>query len=203
MDTITSIVKADPEACGRTIKLSQIDQIAPRDYVVHFTCFRLCDGEDKERIFKRLETGLLNATKEIPQTLCSVRKCQNDREELELVYSSTSGATIVFKDYTCTRSKASWPHGSYDDLERQHFPLSKLERHLLLPLDNASEPDQFPSLALQANFIQGGLILTSCLHVSQPLPASCNLPSELSTSFMLYVFARGDFFCMHFGRFSY
>lgn len=166
METLTTILKPDAAACGRTINLSAIDQIAPRDYLaVHFF-FRLRPDANKLRIFQQLETGLLRASREVPEVLCSVGHCANERDELELLYHSESGASVTYKDYTTGSLRNQWPHGSFDDLERAHYPYAKLDRRLVLGVGEPSDAARKPSLAVQANFIEGGLVLTTCLHVS-------------------------------------
>jgi len=169
MDTTTSVIRPSPELYGKTTRLSPIDQIAPRDYnSIHFF-FRLSSDADKRSMFKNLETGLLNTAHEIPQLLCCICKADNDRDELELRYSAKSGATIAYRDFTSLKLRDHWPHGDFDDLEREHFPLSKLERHRVLAATPPPGAERLPALAVQANFIQGGLILTACLHVSGSL----------------------------------
>lgn len=171
MDTTTSIIRPDPASYGKTTRLSVIDQIAPRDYTsIHFF-FRLSDDADKGSIFNNLETGLLKTAHEIPQLMCCICKADNDRDELELRYSANSGAIITYKDYTSAKLRDQWPNGrSFDDLEREHFPLSKLERHRVLAATPPPGAERLPALAVQANFIEGGLILTACLHVRIELP---------------------------------
>jgi hypothetical protein len=54
---------------------------------------------------------------------------------------------------------------SYADLKKEHFPLSKLTTAQLSPLGVMPEPPQ-PVMAAQANFIEGGLLLTIGVHHS-------------------------------------
>ncbi|KAI6855387.1 hypothetical protein KC343_g688 [Hortaea werneckii] len=163
METLTSTFKPHRDRCGRPVKLSPIDQIAPRDYNIIYFFFRERPGEEKESIFRNLEQGLQATIAQIPELLCSVAERQGDRDELELVYGRDNGAAISFKDYTSGQSCEQWRHGSFQDLEREHFPYYKLESKLLL-----SSPElpggQLRCLAMQANFIPGGLILSTRLH---------------------------------------
>lgn len=166
MEAITSMIRPNPDLYGRTTRLSVIDQIAPRDYnSIHFF-FRLPKDADKRLIFKDLEGGLLATAYQIPQLMCCICKADNDRDELELRYSAKSGATIAYRDYTSPKLRDQWPHGNFDDLEREHFPLTKLERQRVLAATPPPGAERLPALAVQANFIEGGLILTACLHVS-------------------------------------
>lgn len=159
MDTIRTVVAPDEQSWGQTIKLSPIDQIAPRDYNVLHLFFRLNGDVSYQHLFRQLEVAVLKTARDIPQVACGVRKCTNAREELELVYSANFGAHVVFRDLTAT-----WPHGAFDSLANEYFPMAKLERRFLLNIDYAQEV--LPGLVMQANFIDGGLILTTALHVS-------------------------------------
>lgn len=166
METTKTVIRPGPDLSGQTIKLNPIDQIAPRDYTVVFLFFKLDSRVDKRKVFRNLEVGLLNTTKEIPQSLSAVCKCKSERDELELVYSENAGATIMFKDYTSAETRALWPHGSFEDMEARHFPPSQLDMDLLLQLEASSSTEFIPTLIYQANFIPGGLILARALHVS-------------------------------------
>lgn len=150
METLTSTFKPHRDRCGRPVKLSPIDQIAPRDYNIIYFFFRERPGEEKESIFRNLEQGLQATIAQIPELLCSVAERQGDRDELELVYGRDNGAAISYKDYTSGQSCEQWRHGSFRDLEREHFPYYKLESKLLL-----SSPElpggQLRCLAMQAN----------------------------------------------------
>ncbi|WPG98194.1 Hypothetical protein R9X50_00098100 [Acrodontium crateriforme] len=157
MDTICTVVAPDEQSWGCTIKLSPIDQIAPRDYNVLHLFFRLGDDFSNRDLFRQLETAVLKTARDIPQLACGVRKCANSREELELAYSANFGAHVVFRDLV-----PIWPHGNFDSLAKEHFPMPKLERRFLLNIDYTQEV--LPGLVIQANFIEGGLILTTALH---------------------------------------
>ncbi|KAI6823988.1 hypothetical protein KC332_g8548 [Hortaea werneckii] len=163
METITSTFKPHRERCGRPVKLSPIDQIAPRDYHIIYFFFQQQPGVEKESIFRNLEQGLQATIAQIPELLCSVVERRGDRDELELVYGTENGAAICFKDYTSGQLGQQWQHGSFHDLEREHFPYYKLESRLLLATPELSG-GQLRCLAMQANFIPGGLILSTRLH---------------------------------------
>lgn len=170
METLTTTITPDVRVCGQTIQLSPIDQIAPRDYNVVFLFFPLDRNANKVRIFQELEVALSRTAEQVPQIVSIVRKCQNNRGELELQYNANHGAHLSLKDYTTSSTSHLWPHGSFAELESEHFPMLKLERHLLLNIDHKLKLDQYdslPGLCVQANFIEGGLILSTCLHVRQ------------------------------------
>ncbi|KAI7339884.1 hypothetical protein KC367_g8190 [Hortaea werneckii] len=154
METFTSTFKPHRERCGRPVKLSPIDRIAPRDYHIIYFFFQQQPGVEKESIFQNLEQGLQATIAQIPELLCSVVERRGDRDELELVYGRENGAAICFKDYTSGQLGQQWQHGSFHDLEREHFPYYKLESRLLLATPELSG-GQLRCLAMQANFMLG------------------------------------------------
>jgi hypothetical protein len=165
METVTTTVRPCPTTLGQTTKLSQIDQIAPRDYVASYFFFRLPAGTDNTEVFRILEEGFHTTVQQIPDLMCCICECGGGRNELELRLHGDSGATITMKDFTSTAYDGQWTPGNFDQLERDHFPLQSLpQAHILAQTEF---PDQvcLPTLAMQANFIEGGLVLTGCLHV--------------------------------------
>lgn len=169
METLTTTITPDFRFCGQTVQLSPIDQIAPRDYNVVYSFFPLGPDANKVRIFQELEVALSRTAEQLPQVVSVVRRCQNDRGELELEYDANRGAHLSLKDYTLDSTAHLWQHGTFDDLRQQHFPMAPLERHVLLNIDQELKLDNFdriPGLCVQANFIHGGMILSCCLHVS-------------------------------------
>ncbi|KAH7002806.1 hypothetical protein EDB82DRAFT_421510 [Fusarium venenatum] len=145
----STIIRPQPDSHGQVVKLSAIDQIAPRDYMSICLFFRQAPDADKDQILSTLRKAILKAVLDIPELACCVQKrADNSREEVELVFDSTKGVEIHHKDYTTSELCGLWKYGTFDQLEQQHFPLNKL-----------------PSLIVQANFIPGGLIIGSRLHV--------------------------------------
>lgn len=144
-----------------------IDQIAPRDYVASYFFFRLSREQNNASVYWILEEGFHTTVQQIPDLMCCICKSEGTRDELELRLHGDSGATITMKDYTNDASNQQWTPGTFDDLERDHFPLQSLPQEHVLA--QTVFPDQvcLPTLAMQANFIEGGLVLTGCLHVCE------------------------------------
>lgn len=165
-DNLVTKITPDLAMCGQAAKLSAIDQIAPRDYITVYYFFRLRDDSHIPQIYSHLETALAGTLNDIPQLLTSVRSSDRSREELELSYHSTRGATIRCRDYHTPKGRRQWPHGTFEDIERRDFPYSTIEKHLVLAPIERYDDGSYPGLAMQANFIPGGLILTSRLYVS-------------------------------------
>jgi hypothetical protein len=170
METSTTTVRPHPTILGHVTKLSMIDQIAPRDYVATYLFFPLPDDTDKLALFRHIEHGFYTTVQQVPDLMCCICKSDGDRNELELRLHGDSGATISMRDFTECH-EGQWSPGTYDDLDRDHFPLQSLPQEHVLAQTEFPGQVCLPTLAMQANFIQGGLILTTCLHV-------CNLPSS-------------------------
>lgn len=166
-----AVIKPHPDSHGQVVKLSAIDQIAPRDYISICLFFRLSHDAVKEQIFSVLHLALLRIVSEIPELACCVQKhADNSREEVELVFDSSKGVEVHYKDYTSPELRDLWKFGTFDQLEQEHFPLNKMPRHIVFGTSAKLESNvRIPSLVVQANFIPGGLILGSCLHVSTPV----------------------------------
>lgn len=173
-----AVLKPHPDTHGQVVKLSAIDQIAPRDYMSICLFFRLGPDVDKREIFRALQEALLNIVNDIPELACCVQKhTHNTREEVELIFDSNKGVEIHYKDYTSPEHCDLWNFGSFDQLEQEHFPLSKMPRHIVFGTSaKLAGGVRLPALVIQLNFIPGGLILGSCLHVISP-PLSCHVQS--------------------------
>ena len=176
METVTTTVRPCPTTLGRTTKLSMIDQIAPRDYVASYFFFRLPQDMDNALVCDVLEQGFHTAVQHVPDLMSCICKSEGGRDELELRLHDDSGATITMKDYTRNVSDQYWSPGSFEDLEREHFPIQSLPQSHVLAQTEFPGQECLPTLAMQANFIQGGLILTGCLHVRiHPRQPSCSI----------------------------
>ncbi|KAK7417276.1 hypothetical protein QQX98_004710 [Neonectria punicea] len=173
------VIRPHPDSHGQVVKLSAIDQIAPRDYMSICLFFRLASNADKEQIFNVLQKALLRTVSDIPELACCVQKhTDSSREEVELLFDSSKGVEIHYKDYTSPELCGLWNFGTFDQLEQEHFPLNKMPRHIVFGTSAKLEENlRLPSLIVQANFIPGGLILGSCLH---------HVAGDGQCNFMLY-----------------
>lgn len=161
------VIKPRSEDHGKVVKLSAIDQIAPRDYISLCLFFPLSPQASKERIFQTICKALSNTIDDIPELACCVRKASgNDREEVELFFDSSRGAELHYKDYTSPDLGALWTFGTFQQLEEEHFPLKMPRRMVFGTSAKLVGAVTLPVLVVQCNFIPGGLILGSCLHVS-------------------------------------
>ncbi|KAJ6132656.1 hypothetical protein N7471_007871 [Penicillium samsonianum] len=127
-----AVIKPHPDSHGQVVKLSAIDQIAPRDYMSICLFFRLGPDADKKQIFSVLQEALLRIVSDMPELACCVQKhTDNSREEVELVFDSNKGVEIHYKDYTSPELCGLWNFGTFDHLEQEHFPLKKMPRHIV------------------------------------------------------------------------
>ncbi|ENH70061.1 Anthranilate N-benzoyltransferase protein 1 [Fusarium oxysporum f. sp. cubense race 1] len=110
--------------------------------------------------------ALVNTISDIPELACSVRRpIENDREEVELLFDSKQGARLNYRDYTAPELRTLWKFGTFHQLEKDCFPLH-IPRHIIFGTSAKLVPGaSTPALVLQCNFIPGGLILGTCLHV--------------------------------------
>jgi hypothetical protein len=169
MNTITTTIRPCPTTLGKTTQLNTIDQIAPRDYVASYFFFRLPQNADNASVYNILEQGFHTTVQQIPYLMYCICKSEGNRDGLELRLHDDSGATITMKDFTRDESDMQWTLGTFNDLERDHFPLQSLPQEHVLAKTESSGQVCLPTLAMQANFIEGGLILTGCLHVCTAL----------------------------------
>ncbi|KAH7250999.1 hypothetical protein BKA59DRAFT_395259 [Fusarium tricinctum] len=148
-----TIIHPQPNVNGQVVKLSVIDQIAPRDYISSYLFFSLAPDVDKIRIFQLFKRALVKTVGDIPELACCVEKRGgNSREEVELVFDCSQGARIHYKDYTSPELSNFWQSG--------------MPRHVVFGTSaKLVEGIKLPALVVQCNFISGGLILGSCLHV--------------------------------------
>ncbi|KAI6765475.1 hypothetical protein HG530_006545 [Fusarium avenaceum] len=164
----SSVTVIHPQPCvnGQVVKLSAIDQIAPRDYISSCLFFPLAPDADKIRIFELFKRALVKTIGDIPELACCVEKLGgNSREEVALIFDCSQGARIHYKDYTSPELCNFWQLGTFEQLEREHFPLKGMPRHIVFGTSaKLVEGISLPSLVVQCNFIPGGLILGSCLH---------------------------------------
>jgi hypothetical protein len=163
----TTIIQPHPNTHGTIVKLSAIDQIAPRDYISSYLFFPVSQNADTRQIFHLFGRALVNTISDIPELACSVRRrIGNDREEVELLFDSSQGARLNYRDYTAPELQTLWKFGTFHQLERDCFPLN-IPRHIVFGTSaKLVQGASIPALVLQCNFISGGLILGTCLHVS-------------------------------------
>jgi len=177
METSTTTIRPHPTVLGQVTKLSNIDQIAPRCYVATYYFFSLPENTDKLALFRHIEHGFFTTVQQMPDLMCCICDSDGNRDELELRLHGDSGATISMRDFT-NSSDRQWTPGTFDDLKQNHFPLQNLPQEQVLAQTEFPGQVCVPTLAMQANFIEGGLILTGCLHVRLFLSSCYRTPAN-------------------------
>lgn len=153
--------KIDPVS-GLTIPLSALDQAMSQLYGRHFVCFPYDDNRDKGQTVSILKEGLLRTMMSLPFLAAEVVPAEGPKKGwVEL----KSGRDIEFivKDLA---DSPIWTK-SYAELDVQKMPISELDGDILAPCGIWPTPgSRAPVIAIQANFIKGGLILCLCPHHS-------------------------------------
>ncbi|KAH9217559.1 transferase [Leptodontidium sp. 2 PMI_412] len=142
------------------IKLSPLDLNMPRLYGARWIlCFPLPADADKAVVFENLKKGLAHTIASIPWLSGDVGpEIGSDPKDGRLqVLEGKGGVEFIYKDLSSILP-------SYAELEKYNFTFSKLTTPLVSPLQVIQQTQ--PVFAAQANFIQGGLLLTIGLHHS-------------------------------------
>ncbi|KAH7377994.1 transferase [Cadophora sp. MPI-SDFR-AT-0126] len=140
------------------LKLSPLDQNMPRLYGSRWIlCFPLSVDADKGVIFEILKKGLAHTIASIPWLAGDIApELGSDPKDARVqVVEGKRGVEFIYKDLT-----AILP--SYADLKKDNFSFSKLTTPLISPLQVIQQAQ--PVFAAQANFIQGGLLLSVGNH---------------------------------------
>ena len=162
----TAEVKVKPSAIIRSevIQLPPSDQFMLRIYLPLVLCFRLNAPADPRKVYWELRCGLSDALAEFPFFAGQVVLSDAERDRLEIRVSSDDGVCFKYNDLTSSKVRPPFP--TFNDLEQENFPASKLDPSLaaidqLFPTSATN-----PCLVLQANFIEGGLLLAFRPHHS-------------------------------------
>ncbi|QPH15634.1 hypothetical protein C2857_000099 [Epichloe festucae Fl1] len=159
----------------KAIQLSTLDQHAVRIYSSFVLVFETEPCADPEDILVHLKTGLGGALTEFPEFAATVvPKAGSSRNELELQVGPESGALFRAVDHSSGLSDSDECHDglrgvTYEQLESNNFPLTHLPKDLFFtqhakPDDDS--PDGIPVLLVQANIIDGGLLVGVAWHHS-------------------------------------
>ncbi|KAH7127955.1 transferase, partial [Dactylonectria estremocensis] len=140
-------------------KLTSLDMNMPRLYGARWVlCFPLQPSADTAQVYQDLQVGLAHTIKSIPWIAGTVapEEGQDPKHNRIQVVDSSIGVKFPSCDLTGTLP-------SYEELKKENFPLSKLSAAQLGPIGVFAEGPP-PVMAAQANFIQGGLLLTVGVH---------------------------------------
>ena len=156
-------VKPTEPAPAQKILLSPVDQFMTDTYVCFIMLFPLATGTDTRGIYRILKAGLGLTLSEIPLIGGYLAPEEGSQAERLLInVEEDHGIKFVYRDFLASHD-ADFEY-SYDQLKRDHFPLSALDPDKIQSVPFAVTLPRPATMGLQANFIQGGLFLSTCIH---------------------------------------
>ena len=163
---MTQSETATLETTTQTLKLSPFDQLL-RLYVHKLFCFPFPEANRQPEAVERIEQALTVTIQKWP--FITGRVCpaagSDQQNAVQLCYEAIALESIVPNILTVinlTKADLGW---TYDELAEAGMPPSALKMKLLSTVPEWPEPrGVYPALAVQANFIPGGLIVCFAFH---------------------------------------
>jgi hypothetical protein len=142
-------------------ELTALERIGPKGYLRYIFPFQLEEGYDVDEVSQALCSGYKALTERIPEVACEavLNTEWKQRGVMKLQKQDAEDASrIVVKDL-----RQSFP-STFAELKSKHFPVASFDadtfcRRSVWP----SAGEQLPVSLVQANFIDGGLILSWCI----------------------------------------
>ena len=138
--------------------LTLIDQMMPPAYTRMILCFSLPSSTDPAGIIRILRQGLKATVSDIPILSGEVKWAGSSKQKGLCAIHLGCHPELVVKDLTAS-------HLGFSDLRANNFPPSELNGDILCA--HPGFPQQridLPILAIQASFIEGGMLLGLCIH---------------------------------------
>ncbi|KAM3065609.1 Acyltransferase boa11 [Clarireedia jacksonii] len=184
MSTDTSRQSAElPESKVLVTNLTPLDLLMPRTYVIGITLsWPISRRVNIEDVYNHLKSGLKQTIAEIPFVGGSVVPTTScGKFQIETLPEDFKGEQLIFNDLR-SGSGTNWPH-SYKSLRKAGFPCYIFAEECLTPSKRYLGMERMPVIAVQANFIDGGLILhLSVLHTACDAFAWSIILSNLSAN---------------------
>lgn len=139
-----------------TFTLSTLDQGAPRTYLRYALTFA-CSIEEVTVTVEKLDKAVRSLISEIPMLAGNVTFNEEHKPVIMATLQQVDGFSATIKDCSGTTP-------SYINICRQHIPLKHTTGDDLTPLPDDPDARSSPCCAIQANFIDGGLVLVIYLH---------------------------------------
>ncbi|KAI0179890.1 hypothetical protein GGR52DRAFT_217099 [Hypoxylon sp. FL1284] len=139
-----------------------LEKAGPKGYIRQVFPLELGNGYDVDEVFNILRTGLDAAKERLPVLACEGVPDPDAKQAGVLkLHKYDDYDTIKCKDL-----RETFPH-TFQELKAKKFPVSAFPGDLLCRRFPWPTPgERLPVADIQANFIRGGLILTSCcFHV--------------------------------------
>jgi len=162
MATESIFIRPNTLLVPETVKLSPIDQFTIRVYTPALLLFRLSANASRAVVSSELQRGLASLLDDIPILAGNVITEDETRGTVQLDIPENAGVLFKVKEMV---DAEKGPVLDFAELEKACFPSSSLDPSLLSPIHLVPEPVA-PCLAVQANFIRGGLILATYVHHS-------------------------------------
>ncbi|KAJ5317877.1 Transferase [Penicillium antarcticum] len=142
-------------------ELTALERIGPKGYLRYIFPFQLKGGYDIEEVAQMLRSGYIALTQRMPEVACEAVPNPDSKQKgvVKLQRQDDEDAfRIVVKDL-----RQSFP-STFAELKSKHFPVSSFDadtfcRRSVWP----SAGERLPISLVQANFINGGLILSWCI----------------------------------------
>ncbi|KAF4539902.1 Enoyl- hydratase isomerase [Lasiodiplodia theobromae] len=151
---------------GRTndpLIIAPLEQAGHRGYARPILCFPLNPSYDQDEVVRVLREGLEATKEQVPYLAAEVVRVDEPEAKqkgcLTLEETDDLGELHVKK-----LDKSEFPL-SYDEFRAKNFPINLLKQDVVSPLPLfPKEGDRVPVFAAQANFIEGGLLLSICSY---------------------------------------
>lgn len=152
------------------VDLSPFDQTIPRLFVHKLFCFPFPDAEQQPEAVETLEQALSATILKWPFITGTVGPAdetgaKHEHNAVQLRYDTPTPGKVgheVFSVRTLSEYEFPW---SYQQLADANMPLSAMNKDVLSAVPEWPQPGEtYPALAVQANFIEGGLILCFAFH---------------------------------------
>ncbi|KAF2215504.1 hypothetical protein CERZMDRAFT_82500 [Cercospora zeae-maydis SCOH1-5] len=144
-----------------TLKLVPNDIWLPGLYSRRVLCFALPPSSSQDKvvdIFQRAMKALVQGTPELGATSIIVQNAApHDATKPWRELAPGRGIELVIKDLTATMP-------SYKQLKVSGFPLSEFKDSEIMPIEGPIVPDPAAVSKFQLNFIEGGVLLASCIY---------------------------------------
>jgi hypothetical protein len=142
------------------LALSPADQFIIRNFVSTLLCFKLDVNCPINEIIEDLKEGLSNTIAEIPFLAGILRKESEERWDLHVDIAENAGVELRINDM---RHLSGGMLYDFDALVAAGIPPSELDFDKLVA-GTLIPPPEPVCLAVQANFVKGGLLLNTHLH---------------------------------------
>lgn len=153
MASTTYIQGLEPE-----LELVYSDVWLPSLYSRRILCFELPDGSSHANAIEVIKRGLQSLVEGTPELggQIVVIPAKNGYKTPWKGIEPYKGIEFVVKDLTQN-------FHSYRELEAMGFPITAFKDQLLIPVPVTIQPDPNAEMVVQANLIEGGLLLSVCL----------------------------------------